>query len=283
MTTEGTTDLNEILRSTVQSRAVRADKASIAFQFDLAQSLPKVGIDSREIERALLTVITNAEEAISGHAARPGRIHLKTAMEGNRIQVTVTDNGRGMDWLEVSRLFGDESRADALTNCAEALKGQGGDLYAWSTQGQGSIFTLEFPVEETSHAKTLQGKRILVIDDEVHIRALMYDMLEQEGARIDLASCGAQALEHIMRHDYDLLICDFWMPDVSGARLYRSVELLKPELRERFLFVTGDGVNSAAEEFFSRTGVHYVCKPFRTVELLSAAEEVLSRSRRRDF
>jgi CheY-like chemotaxis protein len=58
----------------------------------------------------------------------------------------------------------------------------------------------------------LQGKRILVIDDEVHIRALMYDMLEQEGARIDLASCGAQALEHIMRHDYDLLICDFWMP-----------------------------------------------------------------------
>jgi hypothetical protein len=41
MTTEGTTDLNEILRSTVQSRAVRADKASIAFQFDWLKACPR--------------------------------------------------------------------------------------------------------------------------------------------------------------------------------------------------------------------------------------------------
>jgi CheY-like chemotaxis protein len=292
MTTEGTTrdshplasaaaDLNEILRSAVQSR-MRAHDAEIAFKVDLAESLPKVSIDSGEIERALLLVIANAEEAITGLAGRPGEIHLQTAVQGDRIQVTVTDNGRGMDWLEMSQLFGDGNN-DELSSCAESLKDQGGDLYAWSSRGQGSIFTLEFPVEQPIDEKSLHGKRILVIDDEVHIRALMYDVLEQEGARAELASSGSQALEQIKRHPYDLFICDLWMPDFTGERLYRAVEVLHPELRDRFLFVTGDVLNESTHYFFAKTGVQYIRKPFRTAELVAAAEGVLSRNRRFDF
>jgi CheY-like chemotaxis protein len=185
-----------------------------------------------------------------------------------------------MDWLQMSRLFGDD--CDKLTSCAEALKGYGGDLYAWSSRGRGSMFTLEFPVEESSDEKTLRGKRILVIDDEVHIRALMYDVLEREGARIDLANSGVQALEMVKRHEYDLLICDQRMPDMNGDRLYRSVESLNPELTLRFLFVTGDAPTDVTQEFFAKAGVQYIRKPFRTVELIAAAEAVLNRNRRFD-
>src|SRR4030095_2538651 len=111
-------------------------------------------------------VIRDREEASSGLAGRPGEIHLQTAVQGDRIQVTVTDNGRGMDWLEMSQLFGDGNN-DAPHRWAESLQDTGGDLYAWSSRGQGSIFTLEFPVEQPIDEKSLYGKRILVIDDEV--------------------------------------------------------------------------------------------------------------------
>ena len=81
---------------------------------------------------------------------------------------------------------------------------------------------------------------LLVIDDEVQISTLMCDVLEQQGARIDLANSGKQAVERMKSNQYDLYICDHRMPDVSGAGLYRSIESTNPEARYRFLFVTGE-------------------------------------------
>jgi len=68
------------------------------------------------------------------------------------------------------------------------------------------------------------------------------------------------------------------MPGVSGQRLYRLVESLNSELRHRFLFVTGDVVNTQTKRFFTQAGVQYIRKPFRIQELIDAIEGLLSRS-----
>jgi hypothetical protein len=293
-TPEITIDLNEILRRAVHLCEGRRNRTDIAFTFDLAENLPSVCIDRHEIEQILSALIVNAEAAVVENHGRPGKIHIKTAIQGKRVQITVMDNGRGIHWREMARLFGDQSRDVALTNCAETVKDHGGELYAWSSYGNGSAFTLELPVhresgsqdcwfDETSEQTGLHGKRILVIDDEIHISTLLFDMLESQGAQIDLASSGMHAVEQIKTKQYDLFICDQRMPDLSGERLYRSVEAMKPELRDRFLFVTGDVLNDETENFFNETGVQVIRKPFRTVELVAAAEQVLSRCQRFDF
>ena len=80
--------------------------------------------------------------------------------------------------------------------------------------------------------------RILVIDDEIQVSGLMSDVLETQGAVIDRANSGFEAIRQIQNNTYDLFICDQHMPGLSGENVYWSVNLENPELRHRFLFVT---------------------------------------------
>jgi len=300
MTTEGTIDiqstprilnLNETVRSVLQTRLRRRSASGTTYTLDLAANLPVVRAYREDIEYVLSTLVANAEDAIGDNPGTPGQIHVKTAVHGGRVQVTVTDNGRGLNWRQLSHLFGEQTRDEALTVCAELVKDNGGDLYAWSRYGNGSLFTLDLPVHASAPPNDgcgqnrLRGKRILVVDDEVQITAFMSAVLEQHGAKIDLANSGLQAVEQIKNHKnqtYDLLICDQRMPDLSGENLYRCVESIDPSLRDRFLFVTGD-VSEDMEQFLAEKGLQCIRKPFRSVELIAAAQQVLSRSSRLDF
>jgi CheY-like chemotaxis protein len=289
-----TFNLNELLLSMVQSRACRYRACHIEFTVDLPEDLPDVSVDPDPLEHVLSTLITNAENAIGPDLGRTGQIHVTAAMEGERVHVAVTDNGRGIHWLDMARIFDHQGPNVELSMCVEMMKEHGGDLYAWSSYGKGSTFTLELPAiveiaqqeirrPKLSTRPTLEGKRILVVDDEIHVTALIFDVLALEGANIDLANSGMQAIEQIKNKQYDLLICDQRMPDVTGERLYRWVESVAPELRDRILFVTGDVPIDDTKHFLMQTGVRCIRKPFRTAELVDAIEQVLSQSRRLCF
>src|SRR5262245_32824888 len=130
-------DLNEVLRKALQSEPIATDTA---FTWDLAEDLPTVSVDPGQVKHVISILIANANEAIGSNLGRPGEVHVKTSDHNQRIQVTVTDNGRGIDCREMGRLFGDQSRDVVLTHCAEIVKDLGGDLYAWSSHGNGSVF-----------------------------------------------------------------------------------------------------------------------------------------------
>jgi signal transduction histidine kinase/ActR/RegA family two-component response regulator len=290
-------NLNDVIRNVVQLREYQEHVDNIVVTTDLSPDLPYGWGDPHQMEQVILNLIVNAEDAIADAHRRPGAIHVKTAVEAGHIQVTVTDNGSGIHARDMARIFDpffttkEKQRGTGLglSICAEIVKDHGGELYAWSTYGSGSTFTLELPIRHeiepeevqpvrVSQGQCLRGKHILVIDDEIHITELMFDVLARQGARIDLANSGVEALEQIKNKNYDVIICDQRMPGVSGQRLYRLVEALNSELRQRFLFVTGDVVNAQTKRFFMQTGVQYIRKPFRIHELVDAIETLLSRT-----
>jgi CheY-like chemotaxis protein len=289
--------LNETLRNVIQLREYHENVEDIAVTADLSEDLPRAWGDPHQLEQVFLNLIVNAEDAIGDAQRRPGAIHIKTVVEGGRIHVTISDNGSGIHARDMARIFDpffttkEKHRGTGLglSICAEIVKDHGGELYAWSTYGSGSTFTLELPIrdqvqeEEASPARStqgqsLRGKNILVIDDEIHITELIFDVLARQGARIDLANSGVEALNQIKKKDYDVIICDQRMPGISGQRLYRLVEALNPEMRSRFLFVTGDVVNTQTKKFFLQAGVQYIRKPFRIQDLVDAIEGILSRT-----
>ena len=301
MTTEGTAaefsrvhrsvlDLNQILQKTIQSREHRRN-AEMSLTMEMAKDLPHVSIDPYQIEHVLLRLIANAEEGIRSNDGTPGQIQVKSALQGDRIQVTVTDNGCGIHAHEMAGIFDHESTRIGLNIAAEIVKDHGGDLYAWSSFGKGSVFTMELPLAEAGHQEELPadtsehqplyGKRILVIDDDLHITALLYDILTMQGAEIDDANSGEEAIGKIHGKPYDLFICDQRMPDLSGEQLFHAIEPLG--IQCRFLFVTGDVVNEDTMEFLRQTGVAYIRKPFKSAELVNAVETVINRSQRQDF
>lgn len=292
-------DLNDSVRNVIQLREYQESVDNISITAELSEDLPHAWGDPLQMEQVMLNLIVNAEDAINDVGGRPGSIHVKTSLEGGLLQVKVTDNGSGIHARDMARIFDpffttkDRQRGTGLglSICAEIVKDHGGELYAWSTYGTGSTFTMELPVRKTdivaaavqpvpvpATSNALREKRVLVIDDEVHITELMFDVLVRQGARIDLANSGTEALDRIKSKPYDIIICDQRMPGLSGQRLYRLVQALNPELRHRFLFVTGDVVNTQTKRFFAQTGVQYIRKPFRIQELVEAIESVLSRS-----
>ncbi len=290
-------DLNDTIRNVIQLREYQESVDNIVITTELSGELPLAWGDPNQMEQVFLNLVENAEDAISDVQRRPGTIHVKTAAEGARIQVSLTDNGSGIHARDMARIFDpffttkEKQRGTGLglSICSEIVKDHGGELYAWSTYGSGSTFTLELPVRyqiepeevqpvRASEGQCLRGKQILVIDDEIHITELMFDVLARQGARIDLANSGVDALEQIKRKNYDVIICDQRMPGVSGQRLYRLVESLNPDPRRRFLFVTGDVVNAQTKRFFTQAGVQYIRKPFRIQELVDAIEGLLSRT-----
>jgi len=291
-------DLNDTIRNVIQLREYQESIDDIVVTADLSQDLPYAWGDPHQMEQVFLNLVVNAEDAIADIQRRPpGAIQIKTFVEGAHIQVTVTDNGSGIHARDMARIFDpffttkDKHRGTGLglSICAEIVKDHGGELYAWSTYGGGSTFTLELPIHHeiepekvqpvrSSEGQCLRGKQILVIDDEIHITELIFDVLTRQGARIDLANSAVEALEQIKKKNYDVIVCDQRMPGVSGQRLYRLVESLNSELRHRFLFVTGDVVNAQTKRFFAQAGVRYVRKPFRIQELVDAIEGLLNRS-----
>src|SRR5690242_15567974 len=97
-------DVNEIIRAVVHSNAQRWKEAGVALRVDLAEHLPHISMDPHELEQILLVLCANAEAAINANAQMPGQIQLRSALLGQRVQITLSDNGRGLHSREMLHL-----------------------------------------------------------------------------------------------------------------------------------------------------------------------------------
>jgi CheY-like chemotaxis protein len=121
------------------------------------------------------------------------------------------------------------------------------------------------------------GRRVLVVDDEAPLSALIAEILSAEGYTVDTAINGLAALAHIERNDYDLILSDLRMPELDGPGLYRELARRRPEMISRIAFVTGSAQSSGMEQFLEKTGAPILYKPFHMEDLQRLAAELLSR------
>jgi CheY-like chemotaxis protein len=121
------------------------------------------------------------------------------------------------------------------------------------------------------------GKRILVVEDEPLIAAVLTDMLMVDGHEVDAVGTGRAALERLSRCPYDLIVSDLQMPELDGRGLYRELESRHPEMLSRVIFVTGSALDPANEEFLGRTRVPWLAKPFSIADLHEFTQRALRR------
>lgn len=121
----------------------------------------------------------------------------------------------------------------------------------------------------------LEGRRLLVAEDEAGWRELVRDALEAEGCVVVEAGNGRVALETLSSLSFDLVVSDVEMPGMSGIEVYRRACLANPLLRRRFLFVTGDWLGEATAVFLRESGCPYLEKPCALERLLASVREIL--------
>ena len=121
-----------------------------------------------------------------------------------------------------------------------------------------------------------RSPRILVVDDEPFVAQLLVETLVGDGYEVDTAANGLLALEQIKRHSYDLILSDLRMPDLDGLALYRQLELRRPDLLRRMIFISGTIEDPKYRKFLEHAGVPVLPKPFHLDDLRRITEGFFS-------
>jgi len=122
-------------------------------------------------------------------------------------------------------------------------------------------------------------KKLLIVDDEAHIRMLIEQTLEEledVGVELLFAENGEQALETIKREEPNLVFLDVMMPKLNGMEVCHKV---KKELKLDHVYIillTAKGQEVDRQKGMDMGADRYMTKPFDPDEMLSVAEEVLN-------
>lgn len=124
----------------------------------------------------------------------------------------------------------------------------------------------------------MSGK-ILIVDDEVHIRMLLVQALEdledEHGVTVLTASNGVEGLEAIRREHPDLVFLDIMMPRMNGYEVCEAVTG-DPELKDvRIILLTAKGQETDRRQGLESGAGQYMTKPFDPDEVVAAARRVL--------
>ena len=108
--------------------------------------------------------------------------------------------------------------------------------------------------------------RILVVDDQEHMRELLVEALSADGHSVEPAENGMAAVKLFDTQPYDLVVSDLQMPQMDGPRLYRELEQRRPEGRPGFVFITGEDEAPEYRKFLQDSKLPVVTKPFKLKE-----------------
>jgi DNA-binding response OmpR family regulator len=119
-------------------------------------------------------------------------------------------------------------------------------------------------------------KAVLVVDDDKQLASALQWILADENYLVDIAFDGEEAMLKVKVHEYDVVICDLMMPRLRGDEFYLKAKELRPEIGERFIFITGFAADADMHDFLAQGGVKHLVKPFQIDELITAVKEMLA-------
>ncbi len=271
---------------------------------DLEEDLPKTMADFNQLQQVCIIILENAQHALMSNQ-NSKMMRVKTEHKNSTIIIKFSDNGPGIPKDLQNRIF------EPFFTTKELGKGTGlglsiaygivnkhdGKFYVESEKGKGTTFVIELPIikdpsatdiqlpseEETVSSRKVEkqaplGKRILIVDDEIEMVDMLFNLLKNEGYRVDTARNGKLALEKIQIRDYMVIICDVKMPVMNGIQFYEILKGRKPRLAEKIIFISGDIINKDTIKFLKTCGCMYLGKPFKIESLKNCVASLISSS-----
>ena len=120
----------------------------------------------------------------------------------------------------------------------------------------------------------MERSRILVVDDDPLIRGSLYEMLRGRRFDVEMASDGAEAIDHLGRRSFHLVIADWKMPQVDGMSLLSHIKSRYPDVSG--VLITGFGNVTSAVEAIRQGAFDYLTKPIQPEELEATIQRALS-------
>jgi len=274
----------------------------------MAEGLGLVRLDPGQLEQILVNLAINARDAMpsGGRLILEGfnvdldenyvATHPQVAA-GKYVQLNVSDTGQGMSAEVKGKIFEPffttkpkgRGTGLGLATTFGIVKQTGGGIEVYSDLGVGTTFKIylprvdsrsEFHVE-TSDSQALQGhETVLLVEDDVSVRVMTYNMLRHMGYEVLQATGGLEALSMMAQYGgtIDLLLTDVVMPGMDGREL--AEELRKHRPQTNVLFTSGYAEDVIVHHGIVDQDLNFIPKPFTMQSLGIKLREVLDGAKR---
>lgn len=257
---------------------------------DFAEA-PAVDANESRLGQVFLNLLINAVQAMPERSVSVNRLIVRTYTdEAGWAVVEVSDNGTGIKAEWTSRVFEpffttksvSEGTGLGLAICRNLVRDAGGTIDVSSELGVGTTFVVRLPRStrvDAPHATKLPSSvkpssraTVIVIDDEPLVGRSIRRALR--GHDVEVFASGTEAIARLCSDaPYDVVFCDLMMPEVSGIEVYQQVAAQRPDLAERFVFMTGGAFTSAARAFLDATPLVCLEKPFELRQIRDLVAE----------
>lgn len=309
-------NLTETLKDILKPYGKTAEEEGKQFTVKADVECPVVMGDALKLEKILGAVVSNALRYTNKGDSITVSLHQAGIDNKNYIFV-IEDTGIGMSSEFLPRLFepysmekrfGDRSAAGnglGMSIVKNLVTQKGGQIKAESEEGKGTkiIITLPFAPdaegtfsvdthpdiqqkdvkeEKEKTINILEGLRIMVVDDNEMNREFVGELLEEQGAIVDLAPGGRESVEMFCQSEkfaYDIILMDIMMPEVDGceaARLIRSQQRADAET----VIILALTANSFAEDVIRtmESGINaHLVKPINMKILQETVQKLLKK------
>jgi PAS domain S-box-containing protein len=296
-------DVNQLVVS-LEDLLRRTIGETIDLQIAASDDLWWTLCDPNQLESALLNLAINARDAMPDGgklviATSNARIECVTAetpalSPGDYVCIAVSDSGVGMNAEVAARAF------DPFFTTKPIGQGTGLGLsmiYGFARQSNGHA-TIDSKMERgttvrlylprhhgdiaTPNASTARkvgqaasGKTVLVIEDEAVVRAVVIEMLAEQGYRTLEAVDGPTGVKILRSSErIDMLVTDIGLPGMNGRQVADQARETRPGLR--ILFITGYAESAAISEGFLQPGMELITKPFDLDHLAQRIRAMIS-------
>lgn len=281
-----------------------AARPGIELVYTLADDLPVVEADISQLQQLVLTLVTNAAEAIEER----GQVAVRTASctleettlaglelgsdraPGRYVLLEVRDDGVGMDTEARARMFDPfystkfTGRGLGLAAVHGIVRTHGGALAVDSRPGGGTCFRTYLPIAtapppaveappEPKAAPRPASRHVMVVDDEEMVRVLAKRVLESAGHTVTVHDNAVDALATIEGgKQVDVVLLDMSMPGMDGRHALPAIRALRAEMP----VVVSTGLGEAAVAGMDDAPATIVLrKPYRPAQLIEAIESLL--------
>ncbi len=220
-----------------------------------------------------------------------GKVRITLSVEGEYCVLAVEDSGQGIAPEFLPHVFEIFRQADAsivrkqggmgigLALVRQLAELHGGEVKAESEGvGKGARFTVKIPLytpgvsalpsEKAGATGALNRKFILIVDDSPETTEMLGKLLEMEGAFVDLAKSGKEALEIARQKRFDLVVSDISMPVMDGYQLLRKLREL-PDMKDvPVVALTGYGRSNDIDRAHEEGFAEHLTKPLDLDKLL---------------
>jgi CheY-like chemotaxis protein len=273
-----------ITRPRWEERATR-DNRPLDLRLDL-RAVPMVNGRPAALTEVLTNFILNALDAMP----EGGRLTISTRPGDSRtVVLAVSDTGVGMTEDVQRRVFepffstkGDAGSGLGLAMAYSIVRRHGGEIVVDSAPGRGATFTITFPVADASRQHqaviAMPGERrharVLVVDDDPQVCAILGDLLRGVGHAVTTALSGPTALATYSPGRFDVIVSNVGMAEMNGWELTRRLRALDGAVP--ILFLTGWGMREEDHARLRALNIHRcLFKPVGPTELDAAIQGAL--------